>query len=197
MVDKSPSAYGWLVFGLGNPGIEYGLTRHNIGRMVIEYLATSGFTQKNILSTHKSKCDVGQVNIGNQKVVIAQSHSYMNLSGQNAKALADFYKVNAANLIVIHDEIDLPFNSMRIKVGGSDNGHNGLKSMTQHFGPEYYRVRLGVGRPPAPQDPADFVLRKFTSAEQKQLPDFIIRATSAIETLIEKGLERVQQDFND
>jgi peptidyl-tRNA hydrolase, PTH1 family len=186
----------WLVFGLGNPASEYGLTRHNIGQMVIEYLATSGFTQKNRLSAHKSKSDACEINIAGQKVVIGQSQGYMNLSGVPAKALADFYKISAKQLIVIHDEIDLPFNAMRIKLGGGDNGHNGLKSVTSHFGADYYRIRMGVGRPPAPQDPADFVLRKFSHLEQKELPGFIIRATQSIETLISRGLETAQQEFN-
>jgi PTH1 family peptidyl-tRNA hydrolase len=165
--------------------------------MVVEFLATDGFNQKNRLSSHKSKTDCAEINLAGQKVVIAQSQGYMNESGQPAKALADFYKVSAEKLIVIHDEIDLPFNAMRIKQGGGDNGHNGLKSITKHFGPDYFRLRLGVGRPPAPQDPADFVLRKFSPSEQKELPDFIIWASNALELLVSKGLENAQQEFND
>ena len=100
-------------------------------------------------------------------------------------------------MIIIHDEIDIAFNTIRLKIGGSDNGHNGLKSITTHFTtPDYYRVRMGVGRPPAPQDPADFVLKPFSSVEKKDLEDFISRGALAVERLIEKGLELAQQEFN-
>jgi PTH1 family peptidyl-tRNA hydrolase len=121
----------------------------------------------------------------------------MNESGGPAKALADFYKVTADNLIVIHDELDIAFNTIRIKRGGSENGHNGLKDLTKHFaGPNYLRVRMGIGRPSGPQDPADYVLKPFSSAEKKDLDDFIARGAAAVERLIEKGLEQTQQEFN-
>ena len=186
----------WLVFGLGNPGNQYALTRHNIGQMVIEFLATDGFVLPNRLSAHKSKTLAGEISIAGHKVVIAQSQGYMNESGQPARALADFYKIETDKLIVLHDEIDLPFGNIRIKKGGGDNGHNGLKSMTQHFTNNYYRVRLGVDRPAHKNQGADYVLQKFSTVEQKALPDFIIRTTQAIESLIVNGLERAQQDFN-
>ena len=182
----------WLVLGLGNPGANYALTRHNIGQMVINYMAINSK-----FSTHKSKTEITDIRISGQAVTLAKSQGYMNDSGAPTKALADFYKVDASHLIVIHDEIDIAFNTIRIKIGGSDNGHNGLKSITKHFaGPDYYRIRMGVDRPPAPQDPADFVLKQFSSNEKQALDDFIARGAHAVETLIEKGLERAQQDFN-
>ena len=190
------SSERWLIFGLGNPGNQYALTRHNIGQMVIEYLATDGFSMPNRLSSHKSKSDVGEINLAGQKVLIAQSHGYMNVSGQPARALADFYKVSADKLIVIHDELDLPFNALRIKKGGGDNGHNGLKSMTQHFTNNYYRLRMGIGRPAHTGQSADYVLQKFSPAEMKEIPDFIIRSYHALSTLVSEGLEKAQQEFN-
>ena len=121
----------------------------------------------------------------------------MNESGGPTKALADFYKVSPANLIVIHDELDIDFNTIRIKSGGGDNGHNGLKSLTTHFAtPEYFRLRMGIGRPPAPIDPADFVLKPFSQPERSELADFITRGALAVERLIEKGLDFAQQEFN-
>jgi len=182
----------WLVFGLGNPGDQYAATRHNIGHMVIDYLAgSSRFT------SHKSRTEIADVHLGGIAMTLAKSKLYMNESGAPVKALADFYKVSAANLVVIHDELDIPFNTIRIKKGGGDNGHNGLKDLTRHFaGPDYYRVRMGIGRPAGPQDPADWVLKPFGSAEKKELPDFIARGAAAVERLIEKGLEAAQQEFN-
>ena len=182
----------WVVFGLGNPGDQYAKTRHNIGHMVIDYLASGSK-----FSTHKSRTQIADIRVAGQGVTVAKSQLYMNESGGPAKALADFYKVTSENLIVIHDELDIPFNTIRIKRGGGDNGHKGLKDLTTHFsGPDYLRVRMGIGRPAGPQDPADFVLKPFSSAEKKELDDFIARGAAAVERLIEKGLEQTQQEFN-
>ena len=182
----------WIVFGLGNPGDQYSSTRHNAGQMVTSYLA-SGVKP----SSHKSRCEIADIRVAGTSVTIAKSKLYMNESGGPLKALADFYKVGAKNIIVVHDEIDIPFNTIRMKFGGGDNGHNGLKDITKHFSSsDYYRVRIGVGRPPEPQDPADFVLKPFSSSEKKDLDDFIARGALAVERLIEKGLELAQQEFN-
>src|ERR1035437_706278 len=182
----------WLVFGLGNPGDQYANTRHNIGQMVVNYLATGSK-----FSSHKSRTEIVDIRLGAVNVTLAKSKLYMNESGAPSKALADFYKVSGGNLIVIHDELDIPFNTIRIKQGGGDNGHNGLKDLTTHFGnPNYFRVRMGIGRPSGPQDPADYVLKPFSSAEKKELADFITRGAAAVEGLIEKGLEAAQQVFN-
>ena len=181
----------WIVFGLGNPGDQYATTRHNIGQMVTDYLANG-----TKYSTHKSKCLIAEIRLAGSPVTLAKSTGYMNESGGPIKALADFYKVPADHIIVIHDEIDIPFNTLRLKIGGSDNGHNGLKSITKHFATsDYYRIRVGVDRP-AIGDPADYVLKPFTSSEKKELPDFIARSAASVERLIEKGLEITQQEFN-
>ena len=182
----------WLFLGLGNPGDQYASTRHNIGQMVIDYLASDVK-----FSNHKSKTQIADIRVAGKSVVLAKTLSYMNESGAPTKALADFYKIAPANLIVIHDELDIDFNTIRIKIGGGDNGHNGLKSLTTNFAsPDYYRLRMGIGRPQAPIDPADYVLKPFSQPEKKELPDFIARGALAIERLIEKGLDYAQQEFN-
>jgi len=182
----------WLVFGLGNPGDQYANTRHNIGQMVVNYLAIGSK-----FASHKSRTEIVDTHLGGVNVTLAKSKLYMNESGAPCKALADFYKVSSSNLIVIHDELDIPFNTIRIKQGGGDNGHNGLKDLTTHFGgPNYFRIRMGIGRPNGPQDPADYVLKPFSSTEKKELEDFIARGAAAAERLIEKGLEAAQQEFN-
>ena len=182
----------WLVFGLGNPGDQYAKTRHNIGQMVANYLASNSK-----FASHKSRTEVADIHLGQIPVTVAKSKIFMNESGAPIKALADFYKVDPSHVIVIHDELDIPFNTIRIKQGGGDNGHNGLKDITTHFsGPGYFRVRMGIGRPAGPQDPADFVLKPFASTEKQGLDDFIARGVQAVERLIEKGLEAAQQEFN-
>lgn len=188
----------WLVVGLGNPGPEYAATRHNIGQMVVEILATQN---KARWTTHKSRTDVAAFKIGvgpdAASVILAKSKSYMNESGGPIKALATFYKVDPSHIIVIHDELDIPFGVIRVKLAGGDNGHNGLKSLTSSFGTaNYYRVRMGIGRPIGRQDPADFVLKQFAVAEKKALEDFLVRGAESVESLFTRGLETTQQNFN-
>ena len=186
----------WLVVGLGNPGDKYAATRHNIGQMVIDELARRHLVK---LSTHKSRTDIAafKLQAGEHSVIIAKSKSYMNETGGPIKALANFYSVEPVNIIVLHDELDIPFAAIRTKIAGGDNGHNGLKSMTSAFGgPDYYRVRLGIGRPMGQQDPADFVLKSFSKEEQKSLGEFIDRGADVVESLITKGLEATQSTFN-
>lgn len=186
----------WLVVGLGNPGDKYAATRHNIGQMVIDELARRHSVK---LSSHMSRTDIAAFKLqsGEHSVIIAKSHSYMNETGGPIKALANFYSVESANIIALHDELDIPFAAIRTKIAGGDNGHNGLKSMTSAFGgPNYYRVRLGIGRPMGQQDPADFVLKAFSKEEQKSLGEFIDRGADVVESLITKGLEATQSAFN-
>lgn len=188
----------WLVVGLGNPGPEYESTRHNIGQMVVDILADQN---KARWTTHKSRTDVAAYKIGvgphASSVILAKSKSYMNESGGPIKALAAFYKIEPAKIIVIHDELDIPFQSIRVKLAGGDNGHNGLKSLTSSFATaNYYRVRMGIGRPIGRQDAADFVLKQFAVAEKKELQNFLIHGAEAVESLITTGLEKTQQDFN-
>ena len=188
----------WLVAGLGNPGDQYAATRHNVGQMVIDHLAKRHNVK---LSTHKSRTDIAAYKLGvgvdAHSIILAKSKSYMNESGGPIKALANFYSVEPENIIALHDELDIPFAAIRTKFAGGDNGHNGLKSMTSAFdGPDYYRVRLGIGRPMGEQDPADFVLKAFSKVEQKDLAEFIDRGADVVESLITKGLEVTQSTFN-
>jgi PTH1 family peptidyl-tRNA hydrolase len=188
----------WLVVGLGNPGDQYSSTRHNIGQMVVDALAVRHNAR---WTTHKSRTSVAAFKIGAgvnaASVIIAKSHGYMNESGGPITALAAFYKLAPENIIVIHDELDIPFAAIRSKLAGGDNGHNGLKSLTTAFGsPNYFRVRMGIGRPQGRQDPADFVLKPFASSEKKTLPEFLARGADTVESLITRGLEITQQTFN-
>ena len=182
----------WLVIGLGNPGPEYEKTRHNIGQLLLaELSAGSKF------SAHKSRMEICEVKSGSDSLVLAKSRGYMNETGGPAKSLADFYKIPLDQIIVAHDELDLPFNALRLKLGGGDNGHNGLKSLTSSFGSaDYYRIRMGIGRPQGQQDPADFVLKQFASAEKKELPEFISRCADAVISLVADGLDKAQTNFN-
>ena len=188
----------WLVVGLGNPGDQYAATRHNIGQMVIDELARRHSVK---FSSHKSRTDIAAFKLGvgidTHSVIIGKSKSYMNETGGPVKALANFYSVEPQNIIALHDELDIPFAAIRTKLAGGDNGHNGLKSMTSSFGtPNYYRIRLGIGRPMGQQDPADFVLKAFSKVEQKDLAEFIDRGADVVESLISKGLEATQSAFN-
>ncbi len=187
----------WLVVGLGNPGAEHKSTRHNIGYMVVDELAR---VNSLTWSSHKARADVAAFKLGvgldAPGLVLAKSHSYMNDSGGPIKALCNFYKIELDNVIVIHDELDIPFSSIRIKKGGGDNGHNGLKSATSALGAEYLRIRMGIGRPVGQQDPADFVLKNFSSTERSELPDFITKGGEAVEFLIKNGLSAAQSTFN-
>ena len=183
----------WLVVGLGNPGEEYARNRHNVGRMVVDLL---GQRVGGRFKTHKSHNRVLDGRLAGQRVVLAEPTSYMNLSGGPVTALRDFYKAPASALVVVHDELDIDFGVLRLKLGGGDNGHNGLKSITRSLGSDYYRVRCGVGRPPGRMQVADFVLKDFSAAERKELDWFVDRAADAVETLISEGLERAQQTYN-
>ena len=188
----------WLVVGLGNPGDEYAATRHNVGQMVIDHLAKRHNVK---LSTHKSRTDIAAYKLGvgvdAHSVILAKSKSYMNESGGPIKALASFYSVEPTKIIVLHDELDIPYAAIRTKVAGGDNGHNGLKSLTSSFGTaDYFRVRLGIGRPMGQQDPGDFVLKQFSKEEKKSIDEFIDRGADCVEFLIEKGLDLTQSKFN-
>ena len=189
----------WLILGLGNPGPEYANTRHNIGYLVVEEIAKR--ISGSFLS-HKARADVleGRLGVGIDapSLILAKAKSYMNESGGPGKALADFYKTPLDRIIVIHDELDLPFEAIRSKLGGGDNGHNGLKSLSKSLGgPGYLRIRMGIGRPQGRQDPADFVLKPFNTEERKVLPLFVDRGSDAVESLLTRGLEETQQRFND
>ncbi len=185
----------WLVMGLGNPGPEYAATRHNVGVMVVEDLARRWGGK---LSSHRyTRCEVFEGRSAGAKVVLARGRSYMNESGGPASALCDFFGVDPDHLIVVHDELDIPFGSLRVKQGGGDNGHNGLRSVRSALGTgDTVRLRVGIGRPPGRQDPADFVLRPFTAAQREELPTILDRADDALECIVSEGVTRAQNLFN-
>jgi PTH1 family peptidyl-tRNA hydrolase len=188
----------WLVVGLGNPGDQYSATRHNVGQMVIDELVSRHSIK---LSSHKSRTEIAAYKLGVgenvQSIILAKSKGYMNETGGPIKALANFYSVETQNIIALHDELDIGFSTIRSKFAGGDNGHNGLKSMTSAFDtPDYFRVRLGIGRPMGQQDPADFVLKAFSKIEQKDMGEFIVRGADVVESLMTQGLERTQSAFN-
>jgi PTH1 family peptidyl-tRNA hydrolase len=146
---------------------------------------------------HRSGNDIADGSLAGVPVTVARPRSYMNTSGGPVAALAGFYKVPPGRLVVVHDELDVPFGSVRLKFGGGDNGHNGLRSITRALGTrEYYRVRFGIGRPPGRMDPAAFVLRDFTAAERKDLPFLVDRCADAAETLVSKGLAVAQHIYH-
>jgi PTH1 family peptidyl-tRNA hydrolase len=190
----------WLVVGLGNPGPKYAGHRHNIGAMVVESLADRLGAP---LRSHKTgRADVGEARVTlpgvpGPRLVLARPRGYMNESGGPVKALATFYKVPAMRIVAIHDELDIAFATLRVKLGGGDNGHNGLRSVRSSIGTgDFYRVRCGIGRPPGRQDVADFVLSDYATVERKELPFHVVDAADAVECLVTEGLEKTQQRFN-
>jgi peptidyl-tRNA hydrolase, PTH1 family len=184
----------WLVAGLGNPGPQYAGNRHNVGFMVADLLADRiavGFKR------HRSRVQAAPGRLAGLPVIIAKPTSFMNLAGQPLAAVAGYYKIPPDQIAVVHDELDLPFGTIRLKLGGGDGGHNGLRSLTRALGTrDYYRVRVGIGRPPGRQDPADFVLRDFAGTERKEVPLLLERAADAVEALLRLGLAPAQNEFH-
>lgn len=188
----------WLIVGLGNPGPEYAANRHNVGFMVADLLAER---MGGRFKAHRARAQVVEGRVGapglsSRRVVVAKPMSFMNLSGGPTTALRDFYKVPVERVVAVHDELDIDYGALRLKRGGGDNGHNGLKSITKSLGADYHRVRFGIGRPPGRMDVAAFVLKDFSSAERKELDYLVDRAADAVETLIVDGLERAQGTYN-
>ncbi|MFC3298639.1 aminoacyl-tRNA hydrolase [Arthrobacter agilis] len=186
----------WLVAGLGNPGPGYAGNRHNVGQMVLDLLATrvgGRFTSAKAQAVTLE----GRLGIGGPRVVLAKPLTYMNLTGGPVGALARFHGIDPDHVIAVHDEIDIPFNTLKLKLGGGEGGHNGLRDISRALGTkDYHRVRVGVGRPPGRQDPADFVLKDFSAAEKKDLPFLLDDAADAVEQLITAGLLETQQRFH-
>lgn len=190
----------WLVVGLGNPGPAYAGHRHNVGYLVVDELARR---MGGSLRAHKSgRAEVLEGRLAPPgepapKVVLGRARGYMNESGGAVSTLVKFYGVEPDHVVAIHDELDIAFDTLRVKLGGGDNGHNGLRSMRASLGTgDFYRVRVGIGRPPGRQDPADFVLSNYTATERKVLPFQVDKAADAVECLIERGLAETQQRFN-
>jgi len=184
----------WIIAGLGNPGPEYAGTRHNAGAMVLALLAERIGAR---FKAHRTRNDIAEGRLSGQPVTLARPRSYMNLSGGPVAGLTAFYKLSPERVVVIHDELDVPFGGVRLKLGGGDNGHNGLRSITASLGTrDYYRVRIGIGRPPGRMDPAAFVLKDFSSMERKELPFALDRAADAVAALITKGLVEAQNEYH-
>ncbi len=185
----------WLVVGLGNPGPSYSATRHNVGYLVTDVLAAR---MGSSFKAHSSKrADVVEGRLAGERIVLGRSRSYMNDSGGAVSTMANYYDVEPEQLIVVQDELDLPFGSLRVKFGGGDNGHNGLRDIRSALGTgEYFGVRMGIGRPGGRAGVTDHVLKTFSSSERKDLPVYIQEAADAVESLMTRGLEATQSAFN-
>ncbi|MFI2234149.1 aminoacyl-tRNA hydrolase [Nocardia testacea] len=191
MADTVPA----LVVGLGNPGPAYERTRHNVGFLVADSLAQR--VGGRFTAHKKSGADLLQARLDGRQVLIAKPRSYMNLSGRPVAALARFFSVPPTEVVVIHDELDIPFGEVRLKRGGGEGGHNGLRSVSGALtSKDYLRTRIGIGRPPGRQDPADYVLKPFSSVERKELPTVVEQAADAVELLLRVGLEVAQNQLH-
>jgi PTH1 family peptidyl-tRNA hydrolase len=196
MAEEEPP---WLVVGLGNPGGAYAANRHNAGYLVAELLA--GRLGVRFGRHRRAVAEVGEGRLGYgadaPRAVLAKPLTYMNLSGSPVAALSRFYKVPIGRIVAVHDELDLPYGQVRAKCGGGEGGHNGLRSMSRSLGSrDYLRVRLGIGRPPGRQDPADYVLSNFSPVERKELDFLVDRAADMVESVLVRGLEWTQNAYH-
>lgn len=191
----------WLVVGLGNPGAEYAGNRHNVGHMVLDVLGARAGAR---FSAHRSRAAVAEARLGmlpggrpGPRVILAKPTTYMNVSGGPVAGLAQYFHVEPDRVLVVHDEVDIPFGTVRLKVGGGEGGHNGLRDISKALGTrDYVRTRTGVGRPPGRMDTAGFVLRNFTSAEVRELPHLLDEAADAVEMVLTAGLAAAQGRFH-
>lgn len=194
--DEVVSDNTWLVVGLGNPGTQYAGNRHNVGHMVVDEIAARiGASFK----SHKTPSRVaeGFLGPGRPKLVLAKPNGYMNTSGGPVSALLKFYSLGVDRLVVVHDELDIPFDTVRLKLGGGHGGHNGLRDVQKAAGsPDFTRVRVGIGRPPGRMDAADFVLCDFSGSEREALPNLLADAADAVEAVVTDGLVAAQQRFH-
>jgi PTH1 family peptidyl-tRNA hydrolase len=186
----------WLVVGLGNPGPGYAATRHNVGQMVLDELAERG---RLTFKSHKTNSTVaeGRLTPGGERFVLAKPNTFMNVSGGPVAQLMRFYSLEPSHLIVVQDEIDIPFDTMKLKFGGGHGGHNGVRDVIAAIGTgDFTRVRVGVGRPPGAQGAADHVLKGFSTTERKTLPNLISDAADAVEQIAAEGLTAAQLRFH-
>ena len=190
----------WLVVGLGNPGPGYAGNRHNVCAMTVDEVAGRATGGRATFKAHKAaraRVAEARLRVGGPKVVLAVPSMFMNESGSAVAGLAKYYDVPTDHIVVLHDELDIDAGVVRLKQGGGEGGHNGLRSISRSLGTrDYLRVRLGIGRPPGRQDPAEFLLRDFTPAERKELPLIIDRAADAVESLLAQGLAAAQNEFH-
>jgi PTH1 family peptidyl-tRNA hydrolase len=187
----------WLVVGLGNPGKEYAGNRHNVGFMVADLLAARIGAKFGRSKRAHAEAAEGRLGFGGPKLILAKPLTYMNLSGGPVAQLVQFFKVPVENVLAVHDELDVPYGQIRAKRGGGEGGHNGLRSMSKALSTkEYARVRFGIGRPPGRQDPADYVLSDFGSAERKELEFLIDRAADVAEAIVLEGVEWAQNKYH-
>ena len=183
----------FLVVGLGDPGPSYAGNRHNVGAMVLDELAARAGVKLSPGKGKRARTLIGEGRLAGRRVVLARPTSYMNESGGPVRGLLDYHSVPATDLVVLHDELDIPFGTVRLKRGGGEGGHNGVRSISRSTGTkDYLRVRVGIGRPPGRQDPADFVLRDFSATERKELDLLVAEAADAAEELLALGLEAAQ-----
>jgi len=183
----------FLVVGLGNPGPSYAGNRHNVGAMVLDELAARAGVKLSPGKGKRARTLIGEGRLAGRRVVLARPTAYMNESGGPVRGLLDYHSISPTDLVVLHDELDIPFASVRLKRGGGEGGHNGLRSISRSTGTkDYLRVRIGIGRPPGRQDPADFVLRDFSATERKELDLLVTEAADATEELLARGLEPAQ-----
>jgi PTH1 family peptidyl-tRNA hydrolase len=189
-----------LVVGLGNPGSSYAGNRHNVGFMVVDVLAARVGARFGVHKNSGGRAEIAEGRLGplpGARVALVKPRSYMNESGGPVSSVAAWYRVPPEHIVVVHDELDLPYGTLRMKQGGGDNGHNGLRSLTRSLGSrEYLRLRFGVGRPPGRVDPADFVLRDFSTTERKDLGVLIEQAVDALEELVLSGLAAAQNRYH-
>jgi PTH1 family peptidyl-tRNA hydrolase len=187
----------WLVVGLGNPGKEYAGNRHNVGFLVADLLAAR--VGARFGRSKRAHADVaeGRLGFGGPRLILVKPLTYMNLSGAPVVQLAQFFKVPVENVLAVHDELDVPYGQVKVKRGGGEGGHNGLRSMSKSLGSkEYARVRFGIGRPPGRQDPADYVLSDFGGAERKELEFLVDRAADVVEAVVLEGVEWAQNKYH-
>jgi PTH1 family peptidyl-tRNA hydrolase len=187
----------FLIVGLGNPGPGYAGNRHNVGAMVLDELAARAGVRLSPGKGARARALAGEGRLVGRRVVLARPLTYMNESGGPVRGLLDYHHLPAEDLVVIHDELDIPFSAVRLKRGGGEGGHNGLRSVTRSTGTkDYLRVRVGIGRPPGRQDAADFVLKDFSATERKELDLLIAEAADAAEALLVRGLEVAQNEVH-
>jgi PTH1 family peptidyl-tRNA hydrolase len=196
-MSEAVGAAPWLVVGLGNPGREYAGNRHNVGFVTAELLASRVGAKFGRHKRAVAEVAEGRLGFGGPKLILVKPLTFMNLSGAPVVSLAQFFKVPVENVVAVHDELDVPFGQVRVKRGGGEGGHNGLRSMSKSLASkEYARVRVGIGRPPGRQDPADYVLSDFSGAERKELDFLVDRAADVVEAVVLEGVEWAQNKYH-